>query len=147
MLAIVAGTFCYCLGTVLSRPLLAAFAPLQLTAAQSVVGAIGLFALAMAFEPLSGETARALAAPAPIAGLLFLTIFGTIAAYTIYLKLVRDWGASRAGLYPFISPIVALALGWLVYSEQIGWPQMAGAVLMLAAAALAIVAQARAPPC
>jgi drug/metabolite transporter (DMT)-like permease len=103
------------------------------------VGAIGLFALAAALETLSCETLWALARPAPMAGLLFLVIFGTVVAYSIYLKLVRDWGAPRAGLYPFVSPIVALALGWLVYSEPIGWPQLAGAALMLAGAALAIV--------
>jgi EamA-like transporter family len=40
-LAIVAATFCYCLGTVLSRPPTAVFTPLRLTAAQAMVGAPG----------------------------------------------------------------------------------------------------------
>ena len=136
--AIVAATLCYCLGTVLSRPLLAAFAPLQVTAAQAVIGAIGLVALSAAVEPLSIATLRALAAPAPLAGLMFLVIFGTVAAYTIYLRLVREWGAPRAGLYAFVSPIVALALGWLVFAEPVGWRETLGAVAMLLAAALAM---------
>jgi drug/metabolite transporter (DMT)-like permease len=136
--AIVAATFCYCLGTVLSRPLLAAFTPLQVAAAQAAVGAIGLMGLSVAFEPLSLATLGALAAPAPLAGLMFLVIFGTVAAYTIYLRLVREWGAPRAGLYAFVSPIVALALDWFLFAEPIGWREAVGATAMLLAAALAM---------
>ncbi len=141
--AIVAATFCYCLGTVLSRPLVTAFTPLQVTAAQAVVGAVGLVALSAALEPLSIETLGALASPAPLAGLMFLVIFGTIAAYTIYLLLVREWGAPRAGLYAFVSPIVALALGWLLFAEPVGWREAVGAAAMLLAAALAMAQPAK----
>jgi drug/metabolite transporter (DMT)-like permease len=143
--AIVAATFCYCLGTVLSRPLLASFTPLQVTAAQALVGAVGLIGLSAALEPLSIATLDALASPAPLAGLLFLVLFGTVAAYSIYLRLVREWGAPRAGLYAFVSPLVALALGWLLFGEPVGWREGAGAVIMLVAAALAMAPPASKP--
>jgi drug/metabolite transporter (DMT)-like permease len=136
--AIVAATCCYCLGTVLSRPLLQTFTPMQVTAAQAVVGALGLLLLAAALEHLSVETLRALAAPRPLAALLFLVIFGTAVAYAIYLRLVRDWGAPRAGLYAFVSPLVALALGWMSFGERIGWREAGGALIMLVAAGLAV---------
>jgi drug/metabolite transporter (DMT)-like permease len=136
--AIVVATFCYCLGTVLSRPLLQSFTPLQLTAAQALVGAIGLLLLAAAFEPLSLSTFAVLMSPWPLASLLFLVIFGTIVAYTVYLRLVRDWGAPRAGLYAFVSPIVALAIGWMLFGEAVGWREVAGAIIMLAGAGLAL---------
>jgi drug/metabolite transporter (DMT)-like permease len=51
---------------------------------------------------------------------------------------VRDWGAPRAGLYAFVSPIVALALGWLLFTEQVGWREITGATILLIAAALAL---------
>jgi EamA-like transporter family len=69
---------------------------------------------------------------------LFLAIFGTVAAYTIYLRLVRDWGAPRAGLYSFVSPIVALTIGWILFGEPVGWREVGGAAIMLAAASLAL---------
>jgi drug/metabolite transporter (DMT)-like permease len=144
-LAIIAGTFCYCLGTVLSRPLTAVFTPLQLTAAQAVVGAPGLILLAAVLEPLSLETLHALVSPAPLAGLLYLAIAGTLAAYTIYLRLVRDWGAPRAGLYAFISPIVALTLGSVLFEERVGWREAAGALIMLTATGLALGMGVRTP--
>jgi drug/metabolite transporter (DMT)-like permease len=136
--AIVVATFCYCLGTVLSRPLLRSLTPLQLTGAQAIVGAFGLLVLAAVLEPLSLDTLRVLVSPAPLAALLFLAIFGTVAAYTIYLRLVRDWGAPRAGLYSFVSPIVALTIGWILFGEPVGWREVGGAAIMLAAASLAL---------
>jgi drug/metabolite transporter (DMT)-like permease len=136
--AIVVATFCYCLGTIVSRPLLKTFSPLQVTAAQAVIAAIGLSALTLALEPVTRDTLHAIAQPAPLAALLFLVIAGTLAAYTIYLRLVRDWGAARAGLYAFVAPVVALLIGWHLFSEPLGWREVAGALIMLLAAALAM---------
>jgi drug/metabolite transporter (DMT)-like permease len=135
--AIVIGTFCYCLGTVLSRPLLASITPMQLAGMQAIVGAVGLFFASILFEPLSPETLNAVIAPAPLAGLIFLVLLGTIVAYTIYLRLLRDWGTSKAGLYAFLSPIVALVLGWLLFGEAITWREIVGAGTLLIAAGLA----------
>jgi drug/metabolite transporter (DMT)-like permease len=80
-----------------------------------------------------------------MASLFFLVILGTIAAYTIFLRLVRDWGAPRAGLYAFVSPIVALALGWLLFAEPLGWREATGAAILLVAAALARTRPIRLP--
>jgi drug/metabolite transporter (DMT)-like permease len=136
--SIVAASFAYCLGSVLSRPLLDEVSPLQLTAAQGLVGAVGLIALTLVVEPVSLETVKALFAPAPLAGVLFLVFAGTFIAYTIFLRLVRDWGAPRAGLYSFVSPVVALALGALVYGESLTWREISGAAIMLLAAWIAV---------
>jgi drug/metabolite transporter (DMT)-like permease len=136
--AIVAGTFCYCLGAVLSRPLLQTLAPLQLTTAQAIVGGIALAALTASFETISGDTFRALLTPKLIAALLAVSLLGTIVGHSIYLRLLRAWGAFRAGLYAFVSPVVALALGAIVFDEHVGWRELAGATAMLAGAAVAM---------
>jgi len=136
--AIVIGTLTYCLGSVMAKPLLQDLRPLQLTAAHAIVAAAGLPLLSFLLEPISRETFRSLASPAPLAGLLFLVIFGTFIAYTIYMRLVRDWGAPRAGLYAFTSPVIALLLGAIIYHEPFGLREITGAAVMLAAAAFAI---------
>jgi drug/metabolite transporter (DMT)-like permease len=136
--AIVAATFSYCLGTVLSKPLLKDLAPMQVAAAQAIVGALGLLAIALALEPISSDAVRELLSPAPLAGLIYLVVAGTLAAYTIYLRLVRDWGPARAGLYAFLSPIVALAIGWMLFAETVGWREAVGAVIMMVGAGLAL---------
>jgi drug/metabolite transporter (DMT)-like permease len=137
-LALIAAAFSYCLGSVLSRPLLAELTPLQLMAGQGLVGFVGLTALSLLLEPVSAAMFRALLTPAPLAALLFLVIGGTFIAYTIFLRLVRDWGAPRAGLYSFVSPVVALLLGAVVYTEPLTWRELTGAAVMLLAAAIAV---------
>lgn len=136
--ALVAGSLAYCVGSVLSRPLLDQITPLQLTAAQGLVGAVGLSILSLLAEPVSGATFAALVQPAPLAGVLFLVICGTFIAYTIFLRLMRDWGASRAGLYSFVSPVVALILGAIVFGEPLTWREITGAAIMLVAAWIAV---------
>jgi drug/metabolite transporter (DMT)-like permease len=136
--AIVGASASYSLGSVLSRPLLDQVSPFRLTAAQGVVAAIGMSVLSFALEPISGATFSALMAPVPLAGLLFMVFAGTFVAYTIFLKLVRDWGAPRAGLYSFVSPVVALILGTIVLGEPLTWREVTGAGMMLVAAGIAI---------
>jgi len=136
--AVVAAAPVYCLGVVLNRPLLRTVKPLDLATAQSVVGAVGLTALSIAFEPVSPATFVALASPEPLAGLLFVVIGGTFIGYTIFLHLIRDWGAPRAGLYSFVSPVIALVLGAVVYAEPLTWREIVGGAMALIAAAIAI---------
>jgi drug/metabolite transporter (DMT)-like permease len=136
--AIIVGTLSYCLGSVLAKPLMENLEPLQVTAAHAAVGAIGFPIVTVFLEPISTQTFLDLAAPAPLTGLLFLVIFGTFIAYTIYMRLVRDWGAPRAGLYAFTSPVIALVLGAIVFGEPLGIREGAGAALMLSAAAFAL---------
>jgi len=144
--AVVGAALVYSLGAVLNRPLLREVKPLDLTTAQAVVGAVGLSALALLFEPVTPQNFVALLSPAPLAGLLFTVIGGTFIAYTIFLHLTRDWGAWRAGLYSFVSPVVALILGWLVYGEPLTWHEFAGGAMTLIAAAIAIAPRAPAVP-
>ncbi len=136
--ATILGTFAFCIGTTLSRPLLDSVSPVTLTGLQAAIGAAGMAVVSLALEPVSAATLGALLQPRPLAGLLFMVIGGSLVAFTIYLRLVRDWGAPRAGLYAFTSPVIALVSGYLVFGEPLGLRQIAGAVLMLGAAAVAL---------
>jgi len=75
---------------------------------------------------------------ATIAGLTALTLAGGAAALVIYLRLIRDWGPTRAGTYAFVTPIVATALGAIVLGERLGPLEIAGALVLLGAAALVL---------
>lgn len=136
--AITVGTLAYCLGTVMAKPLMDDLEPLQVTAAHATVAAVGFPIVSGWLEPVSARTLLDLAAPAPVAGLLFLVVFGTLIAYTIYMRLVRDWGAPHAGLYAFTSPVIALVLGAIVFGEPLGLRESGGAAVMLSAAAFAL---------
>lgn len=140
-LAIIGGTLAYCLGSVLSKPLMMELTPLQLTAGHAAVAAVAFPVASLMLDPDPLASLAGLLSPGPLSGLLFLVIFGTLVAYTIYLRLVRDWGAPRAGLYAFTSPVIALVMGALVFAEPLGWRQVLGAALMLSAAGFAMRAR------
>ena len=136
--AIALGTLLYCVGAVLSRPIATTMPVLTLAGWQTLIGGIGLAALSLALEPLEARHLRALVAWPTWPALLFLVLAGSLTGFTIYMRLLRDWGAFRAGLYAFVSPVVAVGVGVAALSEQFGWAEAIGALLMFGAAAIAI---------
>jgi drug/metabolite transporter (DMT)-like permease len=133
--AILLGTICYAWGSVLNRPLLRAGAPLVISGWASLLGGIVLLAASAAIEP-AADLGAFLLWPV-LAGWLYLVIFGSVIAYTIFMYLLRDWGPSRAGLFSFISPIIAVLAGTLVRGERIGPLDVAAMLILLGAAWLA----------
>jgi drug/metabolite transporter (DMT)-like permease len=136
--AIALGTLLYCVGAVLSRPIAATMPVLALAGWQTLIGGIGLVAVSLALEPVEARHLRALAAWPTLPALLFLVVAGSLAGFTIYMRLLRDWGAFRAGLYAFVSPVIAVGVGVVALSERFGWAEGVGAVLMFSAAAIAL---------
>ena len=136
--AIALGTLLYCLGAVLSRPIATTMPVLALAGWQTLIGGIGLVALSFALEPVEARHWRALAAWPTLPALAFLVAAGSLAGFTIYLRLLRDWGAFRAGLYAFVSPVIAVAVGVVALSERFGWAEGLGALIMFGAAAIAL---------
>jgi drug/metabolite transporter (DMT)-like permease len=135
--AIALGTLLYCLGAVLSRPIAATMPVVTLAGWQTLIGGIGLVALSFALEPVEARHLRELGRWPTLPALAFLVGAGSLAGFTIYLRLLRDWGAFRAGLYAFVSPVIAVAVGVVVLSERLGWAEGLGAVLLFGAAAIA----------
>ncbi len=72
-----------------------------------------------------------------LASWAFLVVFGSLTAFTIYLYLIREWGPARAGLYTFVSPVIALALGSAVLGESLTPLDLLGTALILAGAWIA----------
>jgi drug/metabolite transporter (DMT)-like permease len=137
-LGVIVGNLTYCLGSVLSRPLMRTIAPVQMAAVTNVIGGIVLLVLSIAFEPGARAALAFDWSPQTWAAFLFLLIPGSLGASIIYFVLVRDWGASRTGTYAFISPILAVLLGVALYGEQLDLTDTAGMTLMLAAAGVVL---------
>ncbi|MCJ2072227.1 EamA family transporter [Methylobacterium sp. J-030] len=72
-----------------------------------------------------------------------MVIGGSLIAFSIFLWLVRDWGAFRAGMYAFVSPVIAVAIGVIYAHEPFGWEEVSGMGIMLAATALALAERSR----
>jgi drug/metabolite transporter (DMT)-like permease len=139
LVAIVAGTLSYCLGSVLVGPTLATRPPTDVAAVTMTVGGLLLLALAPLFEPIGpAPGARPDGWAAALAAWLYLVLLGSLVAFTIYLGLIRAWGPFGAGLYNFVSPVIAAAVGVSLFDERLTPTQIVGAVTLLAASALVI---------
>jgi drug/metabolite transporter (DMT)-like permease len=136
--AIALSVVAYCCGSVLARPLLRAYPPALIAGTTNLIGGAILVSGALSFE--TGDLASLAASWSVTVWLswAYLVLFGSVGGFTIYLLLIRDWGPSRAGAYAFVSPVIAVALGMLVFGERVGLVEAAGIVLMLSAAILAL---------
>jgi drug/metabolite transporter (DMT)-like permease len=52
-------------------------------------------------------------------GWLFLVVFGSLVAFTAYLRLIAVWGPARAGSYAYVSPVIAVLLGVVLLHEHL----------------------------
>ena len=138
VLGIAAAAFTYGLGSIIARPLLRAYPASLVAGATTTIGGLTLLALSFGVEPKAAQALRGDWGAAAWAGWLFLVIFGSLIGYTVYMRLLRDIGASRAGAYAFVSPVVAVLLGVLVLRESVGIIDVVGMVILLGAAWLAM---------
>jgi len=136
--AVAAGTLLYCVGAVLARPIAGSMPTLTLAGWQTLIGGVGLIAVSLAVEPVGSDDLARLVQWPVLPAVVFLIIGGSLMGFTIYMRLLRDWGAFRAGLYAFISPAIAVTVGVLALHEPFGWSEATGALLMFGAAAIAL---------
>ena len=141
------GTLLYCIGSVISRPLLRTIPPVQLAGVTNLIGGVVLLAVSLPLEPGAWEAAGLQWGWAAWLGWLWLVFAGSLGASIIFFLLVRDWGASRTGTYAFISPVISVLLGMAVLDEQVDAVQAVGMGLMLVGAGLALRKARSAAPC
>jgi drug/metabolite transporter (DMT)-like permease len=135
---IILGTLTYSAGSVMARPMMGAMSPYLFAAMINVAGGIMLVGCSLAFEPGAVAALDLHWGVSAWTSWLFLLGPGSLGASTIFLLLVRDWGATKAGSYAFVSPIIAVLLGLAVSGEALHPADAAGMGLMLVAAWVAL---------
>ena len=136
--AVVIGTFAYAWGAIVAKPLVREMPPVALAFWSTLLGGLALLPIAVAIEGFDLAYLTRFSQPRPLAGFLVLIGGGSLVGFSVYLWLLREWGAFRAGLYAFVSPIIAVAIGVLVQGEPFGWAQALGMAVMLTATALVV---------
>ena len=61
----------------------------------------------------------------------YLALFGSLITFTSYYWLIKRVNIVIVSLITFITPIIALFLGWFFYNEQLSLHQLAGCLLVL----------------
>ena len=92
----------------------------------------------MLMVPLSGSSFSFEVSFPYIASLLYLSLFGSIIAFTLYLKLVGDIGPDRAGYTTLVAPVIALVISSFFENYQWGIVAAFGVLLLFAGNILAL---------
>jgi drug/metabolite transporter (DMT)-like permease len=137
-LGVTIGCLCYTAGSVMTRPMMGNFGAVQLAGLTNLIGGVILLLASIALEPGAGAALAFDWGWRAILAWLYLLIPGALLSTTMYFLLVRDWGASKPGLYAFISPIIAVVIGATCFHERLDWGDAVGMALMLGAAGLAL---------
>ena len=137
-LGVTIGCLCYTAGSVMTQPMLRYFGAVQLAGLTGLIGGLILLFASFLFEPGAWEAMSFHWGWASFLAWLYLLIPGSLISTTMYFFLVRDWGASKPGLYAFISPVIAVVIGAWLFGERLRVADAAGMTLMLVAAGLAL---------
>jgi len=137
-LGVTIGCLCYTSGSVMTQPMMRHFGAVQLAGLTDLIGGLILLFASLLVEP-GAWAAMSLrwGWPAFLAW-LYLLIPGALISTTMYFLLVRDWGASKPGMYAFISPVIAVFAGAALFGERLDWGDALGMAMMLGAAGLAL---------
>jgi drug/metabolite transporter (DMT)-like permease len=95
---------------------------------------------------LSGELAAfdpARVGPSAIAATAYLTIVGSLVAFTAFVWVIRHAPLPLVTTYAFVNPVIAVFLGWLLLHESVGPVQLAAGAVIVVGVALIIVGRSR----
>ncbi len=132
-LAILGGQIFYSSGALYSKRVIRQFAaasPIALNAAQMIYGGLMLFVLSLFTENLHSSIESMLTIKS-ISALLYLIIVGSMAGHTIFYVLVAKTNPVFPSTWLYVSPIIAMALGIILYSEPFSWFMAAGTMTIL----------------
>ena len=141
-LVIIVASLSWAVGSMYNRRAALPSPPLYGTGLTMVAGGAALLLIALG----AGEFGRLSLADISARSwwsLLYLTMFGSIVAFSAYMWLLRNVRPAAAGTYAYVNPVVALFLGWWLADEAFTLPMLAGTVIIVAAVVL--VQRGRAP--
>lgn len=140
-LAIQLGCFCWQVGTMRSKYRLGRITPLMSSALQMLFGGVLVGTAGL----VSGETHRFFVTPRTMTALIYLTLFGSVLAYTAFVYAISALRTTTLSLYAYINPVVAVILGWAILREPLSATAILAMLIILGGLAL-VQSGPRQPP-
>lgn len=118
---------------------------LGMPAAQLLMAAVQMVAVNLVWWWLHREGDAGIPAPwspapgsssvlGPVVAILVLGVVGTGLAFVLQYDVVREVGPTVGATVTYVIPVVAVVLGMVFLHERLQWPQVVGAVIVLASA-------------
>ncbi len=133
-------TMSWAAGSLYSQRVQVAASPLQASGMQMISGGVFL-ALAGGLAGEASQLNLAGISTVSILALAYLTIFGSVIAFTAYNWLLKATTPARASTYAYVNPAVAVLLGWAIAGEPIT-PRIIMSMVVIVAA-VTIITMAR----
>jgi len=131
-LAIQIGSIGWQFGSAVSKYKLGSVPPFASAALQMLSGGVIVTLVGLAI----GEAPRYTLNPRTLGALVYLTLFGSVIAYSAYVFALAHMRTTVTSLYAYVNPVVAVFLGWLILDEPLTWMSVVAMVVILAGVAL-----------
>jgi drug/metabolite transporter (DMT)-like permease len=126
-LSLVAGSFSWALGSVLSKRWQSGMDVFSATAWQVTAAGAGNFIFAL----IAGDLSRVVWTARGISATLYLVVCGSWIGYTAYIWLLEHVPTSKVSTYAYVNPVVAVFLGWLILHERVDRFILAGSAIVV----------------
>lgn len=124
------GVVMWSIGSIAQKKLATKAHPFVSGGVQQLATGVVFFFIAL----FDGQTSRW--TPSAIASVSYLAIFGGVVGYSAYIFSMDRLPVAIVSIYTYINPVVAVALGWLFYREQLGWRELAAMAIIFAGVAM-----------
>lgn len=128
-------SFSWSLGTVISRRLTMPRSTMLGTAMQMIFGGAFLMLGSFGFGEHKGLDLHAISLNSLLA-FAYLTVFGSIAAFSAYIWLLKHLSPEKVSTYAYVNPVVAVLLGWVILGEPVSATTALAGVTILGGVAL-----------
>ena len=132
---VIAGTICWATGSLYGLRAPVAKSAILASGMQMLAGGSVLFIVGT----LAGEWTNFNVAAVSMnswLGLAYLTVFGSIIAFTAYSWLLKNAEPSIVATYAYINPVIAVFLGWLIAGESFTAQMLIGAGVIVGSVVL-----------
>ncbi len=120
------GECCYAAGAIYSKKVITSMpevSPIALNAVQMMYGGVLLSILSMATEKVHPEFLFTIKTAG---SMLYLTVVGSMVGHTLFYWLVAKTNPVFPSTWLYISPPIAVGVGFLFYSEAVSWVTLLG---------------------
>lgn len=132
---LIVASLCWSWGSIYSRHAPLPKSPLLATAMEMLTGGVMLL-IAGAIKGEGAEFVLTNVSGKSILALAYLTVFGSLVAFSAYVWLLQVSTPARVSTYAFVNPIVAVLLGYFLASEQLTARTLVATVVIVTAVLL-----------
>jgi drug/metabolite transporter (DMT)-like permease len=141
-LSLIAGSFSWALGSVLSKRWQSGMDVFSATAWQVTAAGAGNLIFAL----LAGDLSHVVWTARGISATLYLVVCGSWIGYTAYIWLLEHVPTSKVSTYAYVNPVVAVFLGWLILHERVDRFILAGSAIVVLSVILVTSAKVKEKP-